>query len=556
MSKRIPYDIQFLLESILTEDPDSMTVDEEDSEKLNKKGADVPDMDIHWEDSDAVPFYIDEKEKVIVFSERNTHGRIERSLLAASNGSRDRIRFDNQFSEENFEKCVGIQSVILMPSKALYFYGLKDNTREGIRQYLVRNEKKFRYLSIRGGSASDTELSGRLWRDFNAISFWNHKKDIIPYMRLLVGFMSAIGLNPQRCVYEFIDSRRLYAFKDLGKAIEADEKLSAADIQDKLAKKHLEKNKADYDPEFWERHGKKAAKGFEYPAKADASVPALEGHIKLKDLLKENPDFVSDEHGGKIAKYFDTDAIAFFAFKEFSILNRGGVHYDMLNTMRDIYDDGSPAHDIEYLMDEKGFLLSSSLGLIDELDDGPLGQYFKNYSADYSDETGSGSDGSSPNAGAFRTKSGGLAGRIWTKKKIISFWNRKEDVVKRWNEIQKMFKEFEGMLGDLGEYRVDWLERDASVKTPMTPASEVSSAGSSGDKQQTFLDALFGEKKLSDEDIKKLQGRLHTMSAQEKKKVMLNMGYKNVKAADIADKLGMTVAEFNHIMHVNEETVE
>lgn len=544
------------LKDLINEDPDSMEIDYDDAEILNSKGAGVEAIGTHWQDNDAIPFYIDEKDDVIVFSVRHTHGRMERGLFRAAQTTKVQKTFESFtriFEETSLGKCIGIESDLYLPTRQLYFYGLKDNTMNGLFEYIKRNQDNFLSLSIRGGTREDgTELSGRLWTDYNAISFWNKKALIVPHMRLITGFMSQIKMNPQKCVYEFIDSRRLYVFKDLGQAVGAHEKLSAAAMQDKLAKKHLEKDREDYGPDFWERHGKKAAKGFDYPAKAGAAMPALEGHIKLKYLLQENPDVVSSVEGGKIAGWASNDAVAFFAFPEFSVLNRGGVHYDIIDKMEEVYEELE-----HYLNDPNGVLkrfqrskmeLSNVDGLLTALSSGPLRKFYEE-GGRYSSKSAGGN---------FRTSAGGLSGRLWTNKKIISFWNKKDDVVKQWGNIEKMFEEQGATIEDINDYNVDWLERDISTNTPMTPAKEISTLKSSSDnnvedsKQENFLDRLFGEKEIGDDEIKKIQGKLHTLSAKEKKKVMLAMGYKNLKAADIADKLGMTVAEFNHIMNVNE----
>lgn len=555
MSKRIPFDVQFLLESILSEDPDTMEIDDPDADRLNAKGASIIPGNYDWEtNTDAVPFWIDSKNKVVVFSRLGTHGRMDNSLSSAARAVADPVIFDGDFKEKSNMGCVGM--FVRDTSMTLYFFGGGINTFDDIKVYLKKSRKYLRDLVIRDGD----ELCGRAWIESNVVSFWNTKAEIDPVMKLMLDFMRKIKMDPTKCGYEFADSQRLYGYTELGGNVEEKDKLSPEELHALQKKKHLKKDKQDYGPEFWEKHGKKAAKGFDIAAKADAAMPALEGRIKLKDLLKENPDFVSDEHGGKIAKYFDSDAVAFFAFPEFSIMNRGGVHYDMINTLSDVHDDldnySENESEAKLLMDEKGFVVSNISKMLDALDRGPLHNFLKYAQWKDGERSDNSSNGSAATlgTGGFRIKSGGLAGRVWTKKKIISFWNRKEDVVKRWNEIEKMFNDLAGALGNLSEYRVDWLERDASLSTPLTPASEVSSAGSSSDGQQTFLDTLFGEKKLSDEEIKKLQARLHTMSAKEKKEVMMAMGYSNTKAAEIADKLGMTVAQFNHIMNVNEDS--
>jgi hypothetical protein len=565
---RVPFDIQFLLESILSESPDKMFVIGGTAKRLIDAGADVKDATLAWDmNSDAVPFYIDQEENVVVFCKMNTHGRMERALNHASNIVVDPIMFDSDCKEKTHLGCPGIYVQGGIIPVSLYFYGLKKDGLEGITEYLKENRKRLKRLVIRGHDAKKeaVQLCGRLWHSSNAISFWNQKDEIKPFFNLMFDFMKQCGMNPSKCAFEFVDSKQMYAYKELGGNVDDKDKLSPDEVKALQRQQHLDaKAKAKlFGPEYKDAHLKKAGKGFPFAAAADAAMPALEGHIKLKDLLKENPDFVSTTEGGKIAHYYDADAIAFFAYSQFSILNQGGVHYDMLNTLRDVHNDIEDflphPDEVEYLMDDQNLLISSTTGVLDALQHGTLGKYFEKYSADYSD--GSDSNGTEPqrsnsnDAGAFRTRTGGLAGRIWTKKKIISFWNRKEDVVKQWDDVKKMFSDFAAMLGSLDDYRVDWLERDLSQHLPLTPASQVSTSSGNEKDQTTFLDALFGDTKISDEDIKKLQARLHTMSAKEKKKLMMAMGYKNTKASDIADKLGMTVAEFNHIMNVNEGDV-
>ena len=85
MKRRIPVDVQFLLESILSEDPDTMRIEVDDAEMLRAKGADILPDDYDWEDNtDAVPFWIDAKNKVVVFSRLGTHGRMDTTLTDAA----------------------------------------------------------------------------------------------------------------------------------------------------------------------------------------------------------------------------------------------------------------------------------------------------------------------------------------------------------------------------------------------------------------------------------------------------------------------------------------
>ena len=573
---RLPFDIDFLLESILDESPDTIYLSgnsndktkESDTARLNSLGAAVPKTGgtFKWRSDDAYAFFFDVESGVVMYAEKNTHGSMEDMLRGAAHKATGfPTTFKNMYKV--FRDEFGNLAAYSYQEKeqdehfaTVSFVGLKQqgDDVETVRNYLHNNRIRFfRSLDIRGGVGDiATVPAGRIWINKNAVSFWNGKDEIVnENFTLVEKMMSAMKLDSKKFAYEFLDTRGMFAYKEL-RAADNREKLSPEEMKKLLAVQHLDSKakKKLAGSTYKAAHLKKAAKGFDYAARADAAVPALEGHIKLKDLLKENPDFVSTLEAGKIAKYHDADAIAFFAFPEFSVINRGGVHYDIINTLQEIHDDledfENNRGDAEALMNRKGFIISSEEGLLRSIKHGVLKNYFENYNS-FHGSSKSGSD-KTEDAGAFRTQSGGLAGRIWNKKKIISFWNRKEDVIKRWNDVEKMFADFQSKLGNLSDYRVDWLERDVSRHLPLTPADQVSASSEPEKDQTSFLDKLFGDTKISDEDIKKLQARLHTMSAKEKKKVMMAMGYKNTKASDIADKLGMTVAEFNHIMNVNE----
>jgi hypothetical protein len=573
---RLPFDIEFLLESILDESPDTIELSgnsndktkESDAARLNSLGADVPKTGgtFKWRADDAYAFFFDVESGVVMYAKKTTHTDMEDMLRGAAHKATGfPTTFKNMYKV--FRDEFGNLAAYSYQEKeqdehfaTVSFVGLKQqgDDVETVRNYLHNNRLRFfRPLDIRGGVGDTATVpAGRIWINKNAVSFWNSKDAIVnENFTLVEKMMSAMKLDSKKFAYEFLDTRGMFAYKEL-RAADNREKLSPEEMKKLMAVQHLDSKakKKLAGPTYKAAHLKKAAKGFDYAARADAAVPALEGHIKLKNLLKENPDFVSTLEAGKIAQYYDADAVAFFAYPKFSALNRGGVHYDMLHTMRNIYKDLSDyvqhPDEAESLMIDDGYEISSAKGMLDTLQHGALGDYFKNYESHHR-SSGSGSD-KTEDVGAFRTQSGGLAGRIWNKKKIISFWNRKEDVIKRWNDIEKMFADFQSKLGNLSDYRVDWLERDVSRHLPLTPADQVAATTGTEKDQTSFLDKLFGDTKISDEDIKKLQARLHTMSAKEKKKVMISMGYKNTKASDIADKLGMTVAEFNHIMNVNE----
>jgi len=192
----------------------------------------------------------------------------------------------------------------------------------------------------------------------------------------------------------------------------------------------------------------------------------------------------------------------------------------------------------------RGIEISDFEAMLDSVYSGPLADFIKR--GVHNDD----------DPGLFRIKSGGLAGRIWNRKKFISFWNNKDEVIDKWNDVIRLYNDFGDKFGNLGDYNVDWLDRDIRNGGPLTPASSISSsAGQKKDGNQLdFLDKLASEEPISKEEILKIQKRLHTLKPQEKKEALKQLGATNTKAADIADKLGMTVAEFNHIMNVNENS--
>jgi hypothetical protein len=554
---RVPFDIQFLLESILSEDPDRVYLTKNSVAKLRKDGSDVFEDTLDWDTTpDAIPFYIDQEENVVIFCKMNTHGRMERALSHAANVSIDNIMYERDCVEKTYMNCHGIY-VKSGIDVAVYFYGLPKSNMEGIKEYLKENRTRLKRLKIRGtGDESEAiELCGRMWYQHSAISFWNEKANVSGLFNLVFSFMKQCGMNPSKCAYEFIDSKQMFSYKELRGNVDDKEKLSPEEIKALQSKQHLDpKAKAKlFGPEYKQKHKEKAAKRFDYPAKADASMPALEGRIKLKDLIKESPDVIISVDGKtNLAHYTSGDAIAFFAYPNFSALNPGGVHTDIMQEFQTVYDNldqiNSDPSEKKYYANriyKHGVIISNVDDMFDALSSGPLHDYIKSETWRSDDE----------DPGAFRVKSSGLGGRLWKNRKLISFWNSKEDVLKDWSYVEKMFRDNQFEIGNLEDYNVDWIERDVRGGGELTPASSISSYRSEkkdDPSQLSFLDKLADEKPISKEEIKKIQQRLHTMSAQEKKSALMKLGATNTKAADIADKLGMTVAEFNHIMNVNE----
>lgn len=559
MKKRIPVDIQFLMESILTEDPDTVKISDEQKAKLISKGADISkDFEsVDWGDGGAMPFYIDKDTNVLVFSEGTTHGSMERALKDAAIFCRYPSEFKKKYQQDLMSGMIGFKTKVYGDKISIYFFGLKENSYEGMRQYLIENRRKIIDLEIRGsGKELAVELSGRLWEDHNIVSFWNSKSKLDSYLPIIFKFIKQIGGNPTKYVYQFIDSKSFYTYNTLNAQVADDEKLTPEEIKALQGKLHLmsakEKKEAliklGYKNKKYEEKAEIADKLGMTVAELNSIMNMDEGHIKLKDLLKEDPDSVrsDDRKEGSIAWWSDDDAVAFFAFEKFSIYFDGGTHGRLIDLLYEAYTYEREGFDPMRVIREKASNrvgITDLDGLIYSLTKGPLSDFFADvYDNDtplYGKE----------DSGEFRTKSGGLAGRVWKDKKIISFWNTRQDVLKKWKDLEKLFSST-SEFGKLPEYKIDWLEREINPDEPMTPVSKLTSSSDSKEK-------YAGDVPISPEELKKLQKGLHKMQPAEKKEALKKLGIKNMKyeqLAAIADKLGMTVAEFNHIMNVNEET--
>jgi hypothetical protein len=570
---RLPFDIEFLLESILYESPDRIYLSglprsrakESDAERLNSLGADVPKTGATFKylSDDAYAFFFDVETGIIMYSEKNTHGSMEQMLKTASHkATLYAATFKNMY---NIKRDVfGNISAYSYKEKdmdgddaaTVGFIGLKQqgDDVETIRNYLHNNRIRFRQLDIRGNSATATVPAGRIWVKKNAISFWNRKDEIVnENFQLVEKLMSAMKLDKTKFAYEFIDTLGLFAYSELvGNSNK--EKLSPEEIKKLLAVQHLDSKakKKLAGSTYKADQLKKAAKGFDYAARADAAIPALEGHIKLKDLINEDPDAVVGLSGKEISDWTDADAVAFIITQKCSISYAGGVHSDIMDAMETLYkylldrpdaDDGN----LQRRLERHGMATDNIVAFRELLTQpSAFHEYLKN-------------GGRSGNEGInFRNIQGTIFGRLWYRKKLMSFWNNTQKVVKNWNWVKNFFNNMHKLTGDLNDYEIDWLERSRNRSmTPLTKASDVdANTGKPDANQKDFISTLFGDvkkiKSLSPEEIEKLNKKIHLLPPAKKREALLAMGYKNIKAIEIADALGMTVAEFNNIMNVNE----
>jgi hypothetical protein len=291
MKDRVPVDVQFLLESILSETPDKIVITNIDKEKFDKLGIDSKVGITYHYDKDARTFFLAKEDVIIYTGPSSTHGAMENTIRSAVFYAKSDMLFANKVVFVKDSNGVGIKSKI--NNGVVYFYGLLANDLEDIRKYFFKHNKYFRELEIRGHDEEkqSLELAGRIWLQKNMISFWNTHAEWKKHMRSIFEFMDSMDMNSKKAIYEFIDSRSFWTYSELtGEEPESEkEKLSPEEIKKLQAAQHLDAKAKEklFGPEYKDLHKKKAAKGFDFPAQADAAAPALEEVIKLKDVLNK-----------------------------------------------------------------------------------------------------------------------------------------------------------------------------------------------------------------------------------------------------------------------------
>lgn len=296
MKKRIPVDIQFLLESVLAETPDTVVVTDTDKQKFDAMGIPVEAGEYSLKFANARPFFVAKDGVIFYTGFAQYHSRMDSILRNIIHYAKTPELFKDNIEFIKDNNGAGLYSGAKdgVVSRKIYFHGLNANNLEDIRQYLSKHNSYFRGLDIRGSDPKkeSVELSGRLWINKNIISFWNSKDELKQYMNNIFDFMKFLGMDVKKSLYEFIDSKGFWTYDELtGKAPESKkEKLTPEEIKILQKIQHLDPKAKR---ELWlsltpdERNSimQKSAKGFDFPAQADASMPALEEHIKLKDLI-------------------------------------------------------------------------------------------------------------------------------------------------------------------------------------------------------------------------------------------------------------------------------
>lgn len=424
---------------------------------------------------------------------------------------------------------------------------------------------------------SSIGVFGRYWEDTEVSSFWLNKRDLGRLIAKggLDGYFEYLGIDSGNARLNSVETREgIFGVQDALAAAGKKPTMTRDQERELMMKQHLDpdsKRKLNVDADQIDKYGGVL------PAQYHAWSRTSDGIIKLGDLLKECPDGVVRDDGSHGWFWYEGQNWAFICFPEFSIAARGKTHSQIIKLLIRTRADMS----MDYIYDERGvdgrmpFVLSDEDDVLSALADAGsvVNDVLDNGYAD----------------GDYREDGRLLVGRLWTDRNVISFWNNQHDVLHNWKMAERMFHDIP-TLGHLTDYTVDWTERDADASeglTPreMTPAEDISRGTFHGNRsadigpdqedlskvpekdpkddsgQLNFLAKMFQEPKLldkvDDDILKKIRDKVHVLDPQVKAQVLKAAGdLPRHKAAEIADKLGMSVAEFNHIMHVNESSIQ
>jgi hypothetical protein len=287
--RRLPTDIDFLLESVMTETPDEIA-----ARRLT--GRSIGRNIMQWKDPGAVGFFVHADEKVVMYSAMRHIDMQDMLERAASTLNFSVAGFNDRYSC-NTDKLGNLNFSEIASSDSISLYGLKDTYNDpgiAIRTYLKKYVRYFRAFNIRGTEPDTKEQltranvpAGRLWTKERVVSFWNDKYDVMPYIDLISDFMESLHVDKEICLYEFLDTRKIFAYGELDKNFDDNDRLSPEETRKLRRIQHIDPKakKKLASPEYKKMHLNKAARGFDIAAQANAMMPALEETIKLKNLL-------------------------------------------------------------------------------------------------------------------------------------------------------------------------------------------------------------------------------------------------------------------------------
>jgi nicotinamide mononucleotide adenylyltransferase len=421
-------------------------------------------------------------------------------------------------------------------TEKVYDFGYFSNQKRTERYLIIKGK----YLAEPGriedaGRSIYKGLSGRIWPNKKVISFWQLPEEVRQRWKIVEdaftknpdptkkkdGTSSHAGtINLGRLEdysLDFINSAGnskglvtvpdFLSLADVGE----DDVISPEEYKELLKKQHLDPEaKKKIIPQY--KKAEELAKKMGYTSVAQMNADIHKGLDER--LVKEDPDYVkSTEPDKTLAGFNADDASTFVAFEKFNVVT-GMYHFHIHKALQE-FDDTDTWDYAKKHFDDFDTLAAEEY----------LHKHFPH-----------GYDGTKTKEG--RELPDALAGRIWTEKKIVSVWDKSYTVKKHWKNVERLFKDHPE-FGDIHDYAFDTLDRqyDRSIRL------------------LTTSDFKKDQSASKDLDVSKLKDKVHVMDPSLKGQLMkMAMGATPGKKQEIADKLGITVAQLNQMNTIDEAT--
>jgi len=410
-------------------------------------------------DKDAYTFIIDRKTGVGLYAESREiyHGTMARILaqVGKSNDIKD-LKFDSELRGEVQMDYTGSESDVLkFANEIASQHPLIDGRKMGI--------------------------SGRYWMDEKVVSFWNTRDEVLKNWKVIEKFLEEKFRDINKLKFDFVERRHdvpLYTTKDLGVSKGT---RSPEEIRDLMAKQHIDPNakkeleKMGYisDRGSKKQHKRSSSAGYDHPAA-----------FNFARALNESPDYVISNGKGMDMYPYSSDAVAFIIDPETKMILYGknpdiyhGVIYLTLKSI--VNNKGISNKIIKSILDNKNIKLIGSPDDVRKFSERV--KSLLNISID--------------------ERQIGIEGRLWSQNNIVSFWNKKSEVLKNWNVIESYLKN----IFDMNKLQIDFAEKKDS------------------DPLYTTRDLDTNKKSKSPEEIKALMSIQHLDP--NAKKELQTLGY-------------------------------
>ena len=560
--------LQEIVRKMIKEDPNKLNVTIGQAATLKSKGFDPKKMSNSYFDQEGtVTFIYDIEGKEMIYAESGDEGAMTHPEIGTQV-----MHFLHRPRLFDIQNASGGHGASISPSESAdvgpgdtesTIYALNTKRAADLVRYLKDMEMPLHGDIPRNSSKF---ILGRFWPQNRAISFWRDKVHTMQHINEFSKLIAVYDMKPNDVVWEFIDIEHIFTYDELSSKTQIQTR-SDAEQKELMAQQHLNPNAKKKLRAMDLANGMKDKNfhpGFDFPAQRDVMMPALQEIARR--ILRETPDAYTDTDTGKYGRWRDVDALTFITFPTFCLLSNGYgyTHQAIMASLKQCREENSTS-----ALKSRGILCSNEKEMLKDLtvSGGALNGYFSGELNEGSDYRSSGADDNTDeeDGSDFRNMKDSLSGRLWTDKNVISFWNEQSKILKLWPQIQKMFKSFSTMLGDISNYKVDWIERSNDSDIKMTPASSITKPeamdtnvpSTEENGQMNFIEKMFSSpdklKSLSSEELKAAREKLHVLEPAVKNQFMKLLGQTSPgKIGQIADALGMTVAEFHSLTGLDE----